>query len=159
MEVNMDTEIVKAKTKDVETVLSIRKDAFAFYQESISPTALIDALTETAEEVYHQITDTDVYLLLDNQNAVGTIRVSIKIDGTAKISRFGFISSYRDKGLGSILLNYILSELKKAGIQKTYLYTALMNESLISFYKIHDFHITNVNSDRGYQRARMEIIL
>ena len=148
--------IYKATEEDAEILLKIRRDAFAGYAAKVPNCKSVDALNETVDEIVHQTNDSDIYIITHHDIPVGSIRISVKIDGSAKISRYGVASDANSKGFGKMLLEFALDKLVCAKIHTAYLYTALDYTELIGFYENFGFKVCSYSEGRGYKRARLE---
>lgn len=63
-------------------------------------------------------------------------------DDYAKILMIGVTPSTQRKGVGSLLLNRLLSEFEKRGLTTIELEVAINNKAAINFYQKHNFFIT-----------------
>lgn len=79
----------------------------------------------------HDNSSTHFLATLDDKD-VATAR--LKTDG--QIGRMAVLAEYRNKGIGSKLLQFILLTAKQQNLNKTYLHAQV---SAISFYKKHGF--------------------
>ena len=77
------------------------------------------------------------YLLYgQNQEAMATGRYVLHADGVARIGRMVTLKPFRGQGYGRQVLDFIIEDLKKQGITKTYLSAQL---TAADFYKKADF--------------------
>ena len=116
-------------------------------------TELVSPLEETYEDVKKVIETTEVFVALFNEEVIGSVRIEIKPDSTAYLSRFGVLSSHQNNGIGKILMNAIDNSMRELGITCLYLHTASRMFSLIRFYYGRGFYIESTTNDRGYIRA------
>ena len=153
----MNTSIVikKAEVKDAEAIHAIISEAFKKYVNDAGITVKIDALEETCEDIIRDINTKEVIIALSNGVPIGTIRVEIKDDNTAYISRFGVMPGYQNNGIGRALIAYVDNMLISKGIKKAYLYTASKHSELIRFYYSGGFYVESTSNDKGYIRALM----
>lgn len=86
---------------DVQICLTIRYQVFVEGQK-IPVNEEVDGLDSTSEH----------YLLLFNQLPVGTARVRY-IDDFAKIERVAILETHQKKGLGHLLMNFIIEDLRQ----------------------------------------------
>ncbi|GCD10898.1 GNAT family N-acetyltransferase [Clostridium tagluense] len=149
----MSFEVRKAFTSDIEEIRILAGESFKMYTVNASITELIAPLNETYEEVKKAIETTEVFVALYNEEVIGSVRIEIKPDGTAYLSRFGVSASHQNNGIGKILMNAIDNSMKELGITSLYLHTASRMFSLIRFYYGRGFYIESTTNDRGYIRA------
>ena len=96
-------EIRKAVNSDIEEVRLLSRKSFKMYTESAGITKMVAPLEETYNDVKKAIENTKVYVVLSNEEVIGSVRIEIKSDNTAYLSRFGISSLYQNKGIGKIL--------------------------------------------------------
>jgi Predicted acetyltransferase len=143
----------KAKEQDIEQIKKITHEAFLMYAEAAGITGSIPALEESYEDILRDIHKQECFVALVNGVIVGSVRVEIKLDGTAYLSRFGVLAAYQSKGVGSVLMNAVDEAMKKLKIKLLYLHTASKILSLVRFYYGRGFYIDSTTKDRGYIRA------
>ncbi|MBZ9686990.1 GNAT family N-acetyltransferase [Clostridium estertheticum] len=149
----MSFEIRKAVYTDIEEIRILAKESFKMYTENAAITELIAPLEETYEEIKKAIETTEVFVALYNEEVIGSVRIEIKLDSTAYLSRFGVSLSHQNNGIGKILMNAIDNLMIELGITSLYLHTASRMFSLIRFYYGRGFYIESTTNDRGYIRA------
>lgn len=149
----MSFEVRKACFNDIEEIRILARDSFEMYTKNAAITELIAPLEETYEEVKKAIQTTEVFVALYNEEVIGSVRIQIKTDNTAYLSRFGVSASHQNNGIGKILMNAIDNYMKELNITCLYLHTASRMFSLIRFYYGRGFYIESTTSDRGYIRA------
>ena len=149
----MSFEVRKAITSDIEEIRFLASESFKMYTENAGITDLIAPLEETYENVKHAIETTEVFVALFNEEVIGSVRIEIKSDNTAYLSRFGVSSSHQNNGIGKILMNAVDNSMRELGITCLYLHTASRMFSLIRFYYGRGFFIESTTNDRGYIRA------
>jgi predicted GNAT family N-acyltransferase len=64
------------------------------------------------EEVDGKDSSSDHYLLLHNQQPAGTARVRY-LEDFAKIERVAILNAYQGQGLGQILMNFIIDDIRQ----------------------------------------------
>lgn len=146
-------EVRKAFNSDIEEIRILSGESFKMYTENAAITELIAPLEETYEDVKKAIETTEVFVALYNEEVIGSVRIEIKPDGTAYLSRFGVSASHQNNGIGKILMNAIDNLMIEFGITSLYLHTASRMFSLIRFYYGRGFYIESTTNDRGYIRA------
>jgi len=149
----MSFEVRKAVTSDAEEILILAKESFKLYTENAGITELVAPLEETYEDVKKAIETTNVFVALSNDEIIGSVRIEIKPDNTAYLSRFGVSALHQNNGIGKILMNAVDNSMKELGITCLYLHTASRMFSLIRFYYGRGFYIESTTNDRGYIRA------
>lgn len=143
----------KAIVEDAPAILNITKNVFKAYQEQVGITDTIAALNETIDDVINDIESKEVFIALFNGKVVGSVRIEIKCDGTAYLSRFGVDSECQSKGVGKLLLNAVDDEMMQQNVTTLSLHTASRMLSLVRFYYGKGFYIESTTNDRGYIRA------
>lgn len=149
----MSFEVRKAIASDAEEILILAKESFKLYTENAGITELVAPLEETYEDVKKAIETTNVFVALSNDEIIGSVRIEIKPDNTAYLSRFGVSALHQNNGIGKILMNAVDNSMKELGITCLYLHTASRMFSLIRFYYGRGFYIESTTNDRGYIRA------
>lgn len=147
--------IRKADINDVKAIQAIINEAFNKYINEAGIPGKIDALKETPEDIINDINTKEVFIAIVNNTPVGTIRVEIKRDKTAFITRFGVLSGYQNNGIGKAIMNYLDKFLVSKNIEKVYLYTASKHKDLVRFYYSMGFYIDSTTKGKGYVRALM----
>ncbi|MDD4495423.1 MAG: GNAT family N-acetyltransferase [Eubacteriales bacterium] len=147
--------IRKANEDDAPGIHAVMQESFAKYVKDTGLKGTVEALTETQGAILLDIKNKEVYIALVDGKPVGSIRVEIRDDKTAYISRFGVCPGYRNIGIGKSLINLIDKLLLSKGVKKAYLHTASNYSELVRFYYGRGFYIESVSYDRGYPRALM----
>jgi len=147
--------IRKAKPEDAPAIRDIMQEAFSKYAEDAGLTVSMDALQESLEDIINDIKTKEVFIALIDDVAVGSVRVQIRPDNTAYLSRFGVRLSYHNIGIGKSLMNLVDKLLISKGVKSVYLHTASKYFGLVRFYYGRGFYIDSVTKDRGYARALM----
>ena len=143
----------KALKKDIPDILRITKEVFQNYKEAAGIEYKIPALLDTYEYVEQEIKEKMFLVATIDDIVVGSVRVEIRDDGTAYLSRFGVDVSQQRNGVGAILIDGVDEVMKELGIEKLYLHTASKVLLLIKFYYGKGFYIDSTTKDRGYIRA------
>ncbi len=146
-------EVRKAFSSDIEEIRILSRESFKMYTENAAITELIAPLEETYDQVKNAIETSEVFVALYNEEVIGSVRIEIKPDRTAYLSRFGVSASHQNNGIGKILMNAIDNLMIEQGITALYLHTASRMFSLIRFYYGRGFFIESTTNDRGYIRA------
>jgi len=146
-------EVRKASTCDIEEIRILAKKSYNMYTENAGITELVTPLEETYEDVLKAIETTNVYVALSNEEVIGSVRITIKPDNTAYLSRFGVSEAHQNNGIGKILMNAVDNSMVELGVSHLYLHTASRMFSLIRFYYGRCFYIKSTTNDRGYIRA------
>lgn len=149
--------IRKALTSDAEAIVVIMQEAFHKYIEDtgLKDSTIMDALSETPEDIRRDIDTKEVYIAIMDDIPVGSVRVAVRSGETAYISRFGVRLDFHNIGIGKALINLVDKVLISKGIKKAYLHTASKYNDLVRFYYGRGFYIESTSNDRGYIRALM----
>jgi len=143
----------KAVEEDIPAIQEITKEAFKMYAKGAGIKEPIAALSENYKNIKKDI-DTKFFIVaVLNGEIVGSVRVEIKPDNTAYLSRFGVGIEYQNKGVGKILMNAVDTKMVELGIKNLYLHTASRLLSLVRFYYGRGFYIDSTNKESGYIRA------
>ena len=84
------------------------------------------------------------WAILFNGEITGYILADIA-DGNCHIDRLAISPDHQNEGLGSQLLNLLISECRKQGIQSFSVNTNRKNQDAIDFYRKYNFHIIDEN--------------
>ncbi|UCG79284.1 MAG: ribosomal protein S18-alanine N-acetyltransferase [Nitrospirota bacterium] len=129
------------RTEDLDTVTAIESLSFSrpwtrnmFYQEMGNPRSFI----RVAEL---------------NGNIIGYICASFVLD-EGHILDIAVNSLYRKKGIATVLVNDVLSNLRKFGIKRIFLEVRVSNRSALSFYEKIGFE--SIGSRKDYYRDPVE---
>jgi len=142
-----------AVEEDIPAIQEITKEAFKMYAKGAGIKEPIAALSENYKNIKKDI-DTKFFIVaVLNGEIVGSVRVEIKPDNTAYLSRFGVGIEYQNKGVGKILMNAVDTKMVELGIKNLYLHTASRLLSLVRFYYGRGFYIDSTNKESGYIRA------
>lgn len=141
-----------ANYDDIDDILNITKEAFTKYRELVG-TEHVDALSETYDDVKRDIDTKVVLLALSDGEAVGSVRVEIKPDNTAYLTRFAVKVTSQNNGIGKSIMNLVDRIMIKKGVTQISLHTGSQITSLIRFYYGRGFYIDSTDKKRGYIRA------
>ena len=147
-------EVRLAQTEDVKSIKSITLEAFKKYSE-MSGASSLDALNETDDEIKYDIENKMVLIALSDGEPVGCVRVEIRPDKTALLTRFAVKVTCQNNGIGKSLMNHVDKSMKKRGVKTMSLYTASKAAPLIRFYYGRGFYIESIDSSRDYLRAKL----
>jgi ribosomal protein S18 acetylase RimI-like enzyme len=139
--------------KDIQQIKDVSREAFDIYAEGAGITAIVGSLNETYEYLKEEIKNKLVFVVLLGEEVIGSVRIEVKDDKTAYLSRFGVKGEYQCKGLGKLLMNAVDEAMEKLGIQRLYLHTASRMLSLVRFYYARGFYIESTTMNKGYIRA------
>lgn len=143
-----------ASENEIDDIIEITKTAF---QKYIDNTGLkdIEALNETREDIKKDLKEKLVFVAFINNVPVGSVRIKVKGDGTAYLSRFGVIQTNQNQGVGKGLMSVVDGVMKKKNVKRLELHTAAKYFDLVRFYYGRKFYIESISEDRGYKRALM----
>lgn len=143
----------KATEEDIPKIHEITKSVFKIYSKDAGVKGTISALKETTEDIKKDIETKEVFVALLNEEVVGSVRIEIKPDKTAYLSRFGVDLNYQNNGVGKVLINAVDNAMIDSGVTNLYLHTASRMLSLVRFYYGRGFYIESTTKDQGYIRA------
>ncbi|AYD40348.1 GNAT family N-acetyltransferase [Clostridium fermenticellae] len=143
----------KADIKDSKAIYEITKQVFKIYFKNAQIPRTIDALKETYKDIENDIKTKEVFVALDGNTIIGSVRIKVNPDKTAYLSRFGVKSNYQNSGIGKILMSAVDDDMISLGVTNIYLHTSSRMFSLIRFYYGRGFFIDSTSKDRGYIRA------
>lgn len=146
-------EVRKAITSDIEEIRLLAKKSFKIYAQNAGITGLVAPFEESYEDVKKAVETTNVFVALSNDTIIGSVRIEVKPDHSAYLSRFGVSSLHQNNGIGKILMNAVDVSMMELGVTNLYLHTASRMFSLIRFYYGRCFYIESTNNERGYIRA------
>lgn len=145
-------EVRRAEEKDVPAIQKITKQAFLRYIE-LAKIGDIDALEETQEDVLHDIKTKLVYVAFIDDEVVGSVRIEVRDDKTAYLSRFAVGTAYQNAGIGKAMMNLVDIAMRHNGVRQLQLHTGAKITGLIRFYYGRGFYIDSTTKDKGYIRA------
>lgn len=141
-----------ATEEDAESILEITREAFKKYVE-LAGLDTITALTETKEDVLEDIKNKLVLIAISDDVPVGSVRLELKDDNTAYLSRFGVRTTNQNAGIGKSIMHLTDRLMHKHGIKQLQLHTSAKVSSLIRFYYGRGFYIDSTDKSKGYVRA------
>lgn len=143
-----------ATENEIDDIIEITKTAF---QKYIDNTGLkdIEALNETREDIKRDLKEKLVFVAFINNVPVGSVRIKIRDDGTAYLSRFGVIQNNQNQGVGKGLMSVVDGVMKKRNVKRLELHTAAKYFDLVRFYYGRKFYVESISEERGYKRALM----
>ncbi len=150
---NSGFEIRNATMDDIDEIQEITHAAFLKYVELAGIEGDIAALTETADDVKHDIESHMVLVAYINGKVVGSVRVKRLSDDVAYLYRFGVHPNFQNLGIGKALMNLVDINMKVRGFKQLQLHTGAKIKPLVIFYYGRGFYIDSTNKDRGYIRA------
>lgn len=143
-----------ANYDDIPSIMEIIGEAFRKYKE-MADVEYVDALYETYDDVKKDIDTKIVLIALSNGEPVGTVRVEIKPDNTAYLTRFAVKVNNQNAGIGKQIMNLVDRIMIKKQVKNIYLYTGSKVTPLIRFYYGRGFYIESTDTSRGYIRAKL----
>ncbi len=143
----------KAVEEDIPQIQQVSKEAFDMYAEGAGITAIVGSLNESYEDLKRELSNKLVFVAVVEGTVVGCVRVEIRDDKTAYLSRFGVKGAYQSRGIGQLLMNAVDEAMTKLQISSLYLHTASRMLSLVRFYYGRGFYIESTTKNRGYIRA------
>lgn len=143
----------RAIEEDIPQIQKITREAFRMYMENAGLTGALPAMTETFEDIKKDLEMKEVFVALLDGVVVGSVRVEVRPDRTAYLSRFGVGIEYQSHGVGKVLMNVVDEDMKNLNVTTLYLHTASKVLSLVRFYYGRGFYIDSTTKDRGYIRA------
>lgn len=88
----------KAVEGDISGIQEITREAFKMYMENAGLTGTISALEESYEDIKRDIKTKEVFVAVLNGVIIGSVRVELRADKTAYLSRFGVGLAYQNMG-------------------------------------------------------------
>lgn len=143
-----------ATENEIPAIQEITKISFQKYIKNAGLSD-IEALNETYDEIKKDIENKLVFVGFINDIPVGSVRIEIKDDNTAYLSRFGVINKHQNQGVGKSLMSVIDGVMQKKGVKRLELHTAAKYFDLVRFYYGRNFYIEKISTERGYLRALM----
>lgn len=150
---NMTFVVRRGNYDDISQIREISKEAFRIYSERAEITKFVDPLNETYENLKKEVENKLILVAVVEGVIIGSVRVEVKPDKTAYLSRFAVKEHLQNQGIGKILMNSVDIHMKKLGVTNLYLHTASKMLSLVRFYYGRGFYIESTAKDRGYIRA------
>ena len=148
-------EVKSATEEDIPALNKIPHDAFLKSCEMAGLDYNIEALTETYDDIRHDIETKNVFVVRIDDEPVGAVRIELLPDNEAYLSRFAVASSNRNNGIGKILMKVVDKVMKENNVKILKLHTCSKVTALIRFYYGRGFYISDVEYSRGYARAEL----
>ncbi|MEN8153182.1 MAG: ribosomal protein S18-alanine N-acetyltransferase [Acidobacteriota bacterium] len=130
------TKIKKATPQDLSEIHLIEKESFS------NPWKI----SFFSGELSNVFSNTFIYREKDEEQAIGFI-IFRKIADTIEIIKIAVKKNYRDMGIGSFLMNFILSGPYSDEILSFFLEVRTSNDEAIRFYKKFGFNITGIRKN------------
>jgi predicted N-acetyltransferase YhbS len=144
---------IRLATEDeIDAIQNITKISFQKYIRNAGLQD-IEALNETTDQIKEDIKNKLVFVAFINDDPVGSVRIEIKNDNTAYLSRFGVINVHQNQGVGKSMMSVIDSVMLEKGVKRLELHTASKYFDLVRFYYGRSFYIESVSTEKGYLRA------
>lgn len=145
--------IQRAKIEDAENISLLIRRSFTLYQEALGGSIPVAALIENAADVVRDIEKNIVYVAKLNNKVVGSIRCEFLSKDLGYIYRFGVDPDINNSGVGSDLLEIIMTDCKSLGIKAIALHTNSKYYKLARYYYGKGFYVHSTDSGKGYIRA------
>ena len=138
---------------DASQIKHIVHLAFAEYSSLLGLPTQPKALSETEEDILHDIRTKRVLIGFVNMTkAVGSVRYDIK-NGIAYISRFAILPNWQQSGMGRALFTQVEEECRQQGVKAICLHTGTKLLSQARFYYANGFYVHSTTHDKGYIRG------
>ena len=108
-----------------------------FYIDNAAFNRDFDLKARSMKEEVNYLQNSEIYMAYEGTNTVGFIAYEDKLDST-EIMSLAVVPEYQKRGIGKLLLNQVLTKLKK---HKIYLVTHPRNTPAIILYLKHGFEI------------------
>ena len=100
--------------------------------------------------------DNNLVVVLEGESVIGTARMIFSSHDTAKIERMAVLDKYRNCGVGSEMMRFMVSEIENRGYDKVYLHA---QSTAVDFYRSCGFHDTGEPfEEAGIRHIKMELI-
>ncbi len=146
-------EVREAAAADIPAIAAITREAFDKYARDLGQPEKVYALKEGEETVAHDLEQKTVFIATLDGEPAGSIRYEVLPSGIAYISRFGVKLIAQGCGMGRRLIQAVVQDCAKSGIEAIALHTSSRMASLIRFYYGQGFYIHSTDFSRGYVRA------
>ena len=143
-----------ASEAEIPEIQAITRISFQKYIKNAGITD-IEALNETYEDIKNDLKTKLVFVAFINDVPAGSVRIQVKPDGTAYLSRFGVSPEFQNHGVGKSLMSVVDTVMMEKGVKRLELHTATKYFDLVRFYYGRKFFIESISEDRGYKRALM----
>lgn len=145
--------IERAKTEEAENISSLIRRSFTLYQEALGSGIPVAALNESAADVIRDISRNLVYTAKISGKLVGSIRCEFLSRDLGYIYRFGVDPEINNNGVGSELIERVLSDCRDLGIKAIALHTNSKYYKLARYYYGKGFYVHSTDAAKGYIRA------
>jgi len=75
-------------------------------------------------------------VVMEGESAIGTARVLFLSDNQAKLERMAVLKPFRQRGIGTRIVSYLIEELRKRQIEQVFLHAQY---AVVAFYKTCGF--------------------
>lgn len=140
--------ITKATQNDISDIHSIEEESFS------NPWKISFFYTELANE----FSNTFIYREKNKEPAAGFI-IFRKVTDTIEILKIAVKKDFREKGIGSGLMNFLLSGQFTEGVNTFFLEVRASNEEVIRFYRTFKFNISGTRKNYYRNPAEDALIL
>ena len=139
----------------IDEIPAIQEITKISFQKYIKNSCLqdIEALNETYEDIAFDLKDKLVFVAFINDIPVGSVRIKLRDDKTAYLSRFGVIDMHQNQGVGKSIMSVIDMVMREKGVKRLELHSAAKYHDLIRFYYGRKFYIESISTNKGYLRA------
>lgn len=140
--------ITKATQYDISDIHSIEKECFtnpwkiSFYYDELS----------------NEFSNTYIYRDNDEESAAGFI-IFRKITDTIEIIKIAVKKEFRKKGIGSLLMNFLLSGQSADGVHTFFLEVRVSNKEAIRFYRKFGFQTSGTRKNYYRNPAEDALVL
>lgn len=152
-EVDYSFVIRRAVVSDAQNIKEIMLQSFIKYKSDAEIPGQLEAMSESIKDIENDITNKNVYIAFIDNIPVGSIRVEIRPDSSAYLTRFGVCPEYNKMGVGIALMSLVDKLMISHCVKRLTLHTASKNKDLIRFYYGRGFYIESTINDSGYIRA------
>lgn len=152
MELQSYFQVRLATEEDIPSIMEITQEAFKKYAELVG-VETVTALSETYEDVKHDLKTKLVLIAIADGVPVGSMRLEVRDDHTAYLSRFGVRTTNQNAGIGKSMMHLADKLMMKHGVKQVHLHTCSTVSSLIRFYYGRGFYIDSTDTEKGYIRA------
>jgi len=137
----------EAGLDEAETILGLMQAAFAEYEGVLDPPS--GARTETAETVRHRLLKGGAVLADAGGEPAGFAFFELQ-DGLLYLGRLSVPPTFRNKGIGSKLLEYVEERARTSGAAGVRLGVRLQLPHLIARYERKGYRVTKYMTHAGY---------
>lgn len=148
--------IRQAKLEDAPELLALIRIAMAVYARKSGIATLLEAQTETLDELKAHLLSDHVLVAEHRGRLIGTVRLVHDGGDTAYFSRFAVLPTLQQTGLGKLIYQAAEDWLASQGVRTVCLHTALTNQPLVAFYESRGFRLIETKTARGYPRGTFQ---